>query len=48
VGVIVWSHENMHTHVGRSLNLLGLAVLCSVSVKGIIGPFFLSDIVFGA
>jgi hypothetical protein len=36
----------MRTHVGRSVNFLGLAALCSVSAEGIVGLFFLDDTLF--
>ena len=38
----------MCTHVGRSVNFLGLAALCSVSAKGVVRLFFLDDTLFSA
>lgn len=40
----VW--VNMCTHVGRSVNFLGLAALCSTSAKRTVGLFFLDDTLF--
>jgi len=39
---------NMRTHVGWAVNFLGLAALCSMSAKGIVGLFFLDDTLFSA
>ena len=44
---VYWPPENPHVHVEKEVNLLTLNVWCGMSVRGLIGPFFLEGTVTG-
>ena len=43
-----WSSENLHIHLKKHVNLLGLTVWCGLSSRSLIGPFFFEGTVTGA
>ena len=44
---VYWAPENLHVHVGKAVNLLGVNVWCGLSARGLIGPFFFEGTVTG-
>ena len=39
--------ENLHVHVDKAVDLMGVNVWCELSARGLIGPFFFEGTVTG-
>lgn len=44
---VYWAPENLHVHVGKAVNLLGVNAWCGLSARGLVGPFFFEGTVTG-
>jgi len=44
---VYWAPGNLHVHVDKAVNLLGVNVWCELSARGLIGPFFFEGAVTG-
>ena len=44
---VYWAPGNLHVHVDKAVNLLGVNVWCELSARGLIGPFFFEGTVTG-
>ena len=44
---VCWAPENVHVHVGKTINLPGMNVWCGLSASGLIVPFIFEGTVTG-